>query len=129
MIIIIIDPAKLIYLNFHPLEIVSRYRDLQLQVAEHYSYLFNLSTNICKSWCLDTHFIYNSVIWSTKKNSRDKGYYVFKKDHNLSSYSGLSYIHTPPSKHEVWTHCWLNIAPSSTTCPSIKSKIGQYGMS
>ena len=30
-------PAKLIYLNFHPLEVVSRYRDPQLQVAENYS--------------------------------------------------------------------------------------------
>ena len=29
-------------LNFHPLEVVSRYRDPQLQVAENYSYLFNL---------------------------------------------------------------------------------------
>ena len=34
-------PAKLIYLNFHPLEVVSRYRDPQLQVAENYSFLFN----------------------------------------------------------------------------------------
>ena len=42
-------PAKLIYVNFHPLEVVSRYRDPQLQVNENYSYLFNLSTNVCKS--------------------------------------------------------------------------------
>ena len=27
-------PAKLIYLNFHPLDVVSRYRDPQLQVGE-----------------------------------------------------------------------------------------------
>ena len=33
-------PAKLIYLNFHPLEVVSRYRDPQLQVDENYSDLF-----------------------------------------------------------------------------------------
>ena len=52
-------PAKLIYLNFHPLEVVSRYRDPQLQVAEKYTYLFNLSTNISKSWCWDAHFIPN----------------------------------------------------------------------
>ena len=32
-------PAKIIYLNFHPLEVVSRYCDPQLQVAENYSYL------------------------------------------------------------------------------------------
>ena len=47
-------PAKFIYLNCHSLEVVSRYRDPQLQVAEHYSYLFNFNTNICKSRCLDT---------------------------------------------------------------------------
>ena len=41
-------PAELIYVNFQPLEVVSHYRDPQLQVAEN-SYLFNLSTNICKS--------------------------------------------------------------------------------
>ena len=29
------------------LEVASRYRDPQLQVAENYSYFFNLSTNIC----------------------------------------------------------------------------------
>ena len=28
-------PAKLICLNFHPLEVVSRYRDLHLQVGEN----------------------------------------------------------------------------------------------
>ena len=46
-----LHPAKLIYLNFHKLEVVSRFRDPQLQVGEHYSYLFNLIPNICKS-CL-----------------------------------------------------------------------------
>ena len=52
-----VDPyhAKLIYLNFHPLKVASRCCDPQLQVAENYSYLFNLSTNICQSQCLDTH--------------------------------------------------------------------------
>ena len=33
---------------FHPLEIEYRYRDLQLQVAEDYSYFFILRPNICK---------------------------------------------------------------------------------
>ena len=41
-------PAKLIYLNFQPLEVVSRYRDPQPQVAENYRYLFNLTPNIRK---------------------------------------------------------------------------------
>ena len=31
--------AKLFNLNFHPLEVVSRWRDPQLQVSENYSYL------------------------------------------------------------------------------------------
>ena len=30
--------AKLCNLNFHPLEVVSRYRDPQLQVKENYSF-------------------------------------------------------------------------------------------
>ena len=50
-------PVEFIYLNFQPLEIVSRYRDQQTQVVENYSYLFNLKPN--KSWCLNTHFIPN----------------------------------------------------------------------
>ena len=45
-------PAKLIYLNFRQIKVVSRYRDPQLQVAENYSYLFNLKPNIYKSWYL-----------------------------------------------------------------------------
>ena len=39
-------PAKVIPLYFHPLEVVSRYRDSQMQVGKNYLYLFNLSTNI-----------------------------------------------------------------------------------
>ena len=31
------EPAELIYLNFHPLEVVSRYRDQQIQVGENYA--------------------------------------------------------------------------------------------
>ena len=40
--------AKLNNLNFQPLEVVSRYRDPQLQVVEKCSGLFNFSPNICK---------------------------------------------------------------------------------
>ena len=49
-------PAKVTYLNFQPLEAVSRCRDPQLQVAENYLYLVKLGTNIVKSGCLNTHF-------------------------------------------------------------------------
>ena len=50
-------PAKHVYLNFQPLEDVSRNRDLQPQVVENYWYLFNLKPNIYKSGCLYSHFI------------------------------------------------------------------------
>ena len=51
-IIALINPlsAHLNNLNFHPLGVVSRYRDPQLQEGENYSYnVFNLTANICKS--------------------------------------------------------------------------------
>ena len=35
--------------NFHALEVVSRYREPQLQVRENYSYLFNVRPNIRKT--------------------------------------------------------------------------------
>ena len=44
-------------LNYHPLEVVSRYRDPHLQVGENYSYLCNLRPNICKLRCLSTYFV------------------------------------------------------------------------
>ena len=49
------------YLNFHPPEGVSRYRDPQIQVDKNYTYLFHLSTNIWKSWCSDAHLIPNTL--------------------------------------------------------------------
>ena len=52
--------AKLVYLNFHTLEVVSRYRDPQPQAAENYSYLFNLRSNIHKYWCLNSDLIPNN---------------------------------------------------------------------
>ena len=41
--------AKLNHLIFQLLEVVSCYRDKQLQMDENYSHLFNLKANICKS--------------------------------------------------------------------------------
>ena len=61
-------PAKLSYLNFHPLQVVSRYHDPLLQVGGSYYYVFNVRPNICKSWYLSTHFISNN---SEKVYSRD----------------------------------------------------------
>ena len=39
-------PAKVIYLDFHPFEVVSCYQNPQLQVGENYSYLFNLRSSL-----------------------------------------------------------------------------------
>ena len=60
-------PAELSNLNFHPLEVASRYRDPQLQVGENYSYLFNLRPNIYKSCCLNTHFVPMAITGNTIK--------------------------------------------------------------
>ena len=59
-------PADLFSLNFHQLEVVSRYRDPQLQVAENGLYLFIFISNLCRRWCLATYFIPNNrdLIWS-----------------------------------------------------------------
>ena len=42
-------PAKLFYLNFQSLEVVSRYRGTQRQAAENYSYVFNCSQIYAKT--------------------------------------------------------------------------------
>ena len=51
--------AKLFSLNFHPLEVVSRWRDPQLQVSENYSNLTNWRSTLFKSCWLISHFIFN----------------------------------------------------------------------
>ena len=45
--------AKLCNLSFHSLEVVSRYRDPQLQVVDNYSYLFSLGPNTYSSYGLN----------------------------------------------------------------------------
>ena len=57
---VVVQSAKLNNLHFYPLEVVSRYRDPQLQVGKNYSYSFDLRSNICKSWCFNVHFISNN---------------------------------------------------------------------
>ena len=47
--------AKLFYRDFHPLEVVSRWRDPQLQVSENYSDL----TAVFKYCWFMSHFIFN----------------------------------------------------------------------
>ena len=62
-----LETLSCLFLNFHPIEVVSRYRDPQLQVSENYPYLFNSSANILKSWCLNTHFVSNKSALSDNK--------------------------------------------------------------
>ena len=51
--------AKLFNLNFHPLEVVSRWRDPQLQVSENYSDLTKWRSSVFKYCWLMSHFIFN----------------------------------------------------------------------
>ena len=53
--------AKLINLNFHPLEVVSRWRDPQLWVSENYSDLTNWRSTVFKYCWLLSHFIFNML--------------------------------------------------------------------
>ena len=56
--------AKSFNLNFHPLEVVSRWRDPQLQVSKHYSDLTKSRSTLFKSCWLMSHFIFNIfTIW------------------------------------------------------------------
>ena len=51
--------AKLFNLNFHPLEVVSRWRDPQLQVSENYSDLTKWRSTVFKYCWLMSHFTFN----------------------------------------------------------------------
>ena len=51
--------AKLFDLNFHPLEVVSRWRDPQLQVSENCSDLTIWRSTVFKYCWLMAHFIFN----------------------------------------------------------------------
>ena len=51
--------AKLCNLNFHPLEVASRWRDPQLQMSEKYSDLTKWRSTVLKYCWLMSHFIFN----------------------------------------------------------------------
>ena len=51
--------AKLFNLNFHPFEIVSRWRDPQLQVSENYSDLKKWRSTVFKYSWLMSYFVFN----------------------------------------------------------------------
>ena len=50
--------AKIFSLNFHPLEVVSRWRDPQLQVSENYSDLTKWRSTVLKYCWLMSYFIF-----------------------------------------------------------------------
>ena len=50
--------AKLLNLNFHPLEVVSRWRDPQLKVSENYSDMTEWRSTVFKSCWLMSHVIF-----------------------------------------------------------------------
>ena len=58
---------KLNHYNFHALEVVSRYRDPQLQVRENYSHMISLWPDMCTYWSLNAHFVPNNSDWSANK--------------------------------------------------------------
>ena len=60
--------AKLFNLNFHPLEVVSRWRDPQLQVSENYSALTRWRSTLFKSCWLMSHFKNIFKMWYLIKN-------------------------------------------------------------
>ena len=61
-------PSKSIYFNFHPLEVVSRYRDPQLQVGENYAYFFLIWEQTFENFDVQTHISFPiSVISSINK--------------------------------------------------------------
>ena len=51
--------AKLFNLNFHPIEVVSRWRDPQLQVSENYLDLTKWRSTLLKSFWLMSHLTFN----------------------------------------------------------------------
>ena len=54
--------AKLFNLNFHPLEVVSRWRDPQLQVSENYSDLTKWRSTVFNYCWLTSHFIFSMFL-------------------------------------------------------------------
>ena len=59
------------YLNFHPFEVVFRYRDQQLQPGEKHWYLFNLRPNIFKCWMFK-HTFYSQKQFKNSSLSEKK---------------------------------------------------------
>ena len=77
-------PGKLSYLNPPILKVLSRYRDPQLQVCENYWYVFNLGPSICKSHCLNAHFISVLITLIYPANKKD---YYYPSDRGVNLFS------------------------------------------
>ena len=89
--------AKLFNLNFHPLEVVSRWRDTQLQVSVNYSDSTKWRPTLFKSCCSMSHFIFNMFKrWYLCTNKKMK-----TRIYAAPAVKGLSYLPWMKRKHAV----------------------------
>ena len=98
--------AKLFNQTFHPLEVVSRWRDPQLQVSKNYSDLTKWRLTILKSCWLISHFISNMFKrWYVKCKKKPRTY-SWPAIEGLN-YFTLYFVHLMPIRR------WLNAGPTS----------------
>ena len=81
--------TKLFNLYFHPLEVVSRWRDPQLQVSENYSDLTKWRSSVFKYCWLMSHFIFN----------------MFKRWYIMCLYKIKTLIYAAPAVKGLSQHC------------------------
>ena len=90
--------------------ILNHYPGAQLQVGENYSYMFNLGPNICKHWCLSTHFISNNsdlIRWYNRLSL------------------AVKVLRTVPANTRRWPNVGLMLVHTSTTLDQHQPNIGQ----
>ena len=130
--------AKLFNLNFHPLEVVSRWRDPQLQVSENYSDLTKWRSTLFKSCWLMSLMVLTCLKGGTECGNNwvknpiyaapavkglmsGKIYTVVRSQKEVTTYlkrkqllpSGFAQLY--PSKHDTSTQCLTNAGTPFTT--------------
>ena len=103
--------AKLFNLNFHPHEVVSRWRDPQLQVSENYSDLTKWRSTIFKSCWLMANIIFN----------------IFKMWYLMCRWKMKTRIYAAPAVKGLSGMVFINIALTlealKYVCTNQKSKV------
>ena len=111
--------AKLFNLNFHPLEIVSRWRDPQLQVSENYSDLTKWRSTVFKSCWLMSHSIFNIFKMKSRIYAAPAGkMLIWVEDRTISLC-----VHNDPIKHRVpalWRKATPKLSPHNVCAPDLK---------